>query len=70
MVALFRKVGGEKMGNYEIVRKTKAREYIQTGVEFFIADMSKKKIYNSSDLRLREIAEKLDREDTFIFKEV
>ena len=29
--------------NYEICRKSKATEYIQNGVEFFVVDMEKKK---------------------------
>ena len=44
-------------------------EYLQTGQEFFVADMKKKKIYSSNDLRLRELSEKLDLEHTFVFKE-
>lgn len=55
--------------SYEICRKSKVGEYIQTGQEFFVADMKKKKIYSSNDLRLRELAEKVDSEDTFVFKE-
>lgn len=55
--------------DYEICRKSKVREYLQTGQEFFIADMKKKKIYSSNDLRLRELSEKLDLEHTFVFKE-
>ena len=35
----------------------------------FVADMKKKKIYSSNDLRLRELSEKVDSEDTFVFKE-
>ena len=54
---------------YEICRKSKAGEYLQTGQEFFVADMKKKKIYSSNDLRLRELSEKLDLEHTFVFKE-
>lgn len=55
--------------DYEMYRKSKVGKLIQEGQEFFIADMKKKKIYSSSDLRLREIAEKVDSEDTFIFRE-
>lgn len=55
--------------DYEICRKSKVGEYLQTGQEFFIADMKKKKIYSSNDLRLRELSEKLDLEHTFVFKE-
>lgn len=55
--------------DYEICRKSKVREYLQTGQEFFIADMKKKKIYSSNYLRLRELSEKLDLEHTFVFKE-
>lgn len=55
--------------SYEICRKSKVGEYIQTGQEFFIVDMKKKKVYSSADLRLREISEKLESEDTFVFKE-
>lgn len=54
---------------YEMCRKSKVGEMIQSGQEFFIADMRKKKIYSSVDLRLREISEKVDSEDTFIFRE-
>ncbi len=55
--------------SYEICRKSKVGEYIQIGQEFFVADMKKKKIYSSNDLRLRELAEKVDSEETFVFKE-
>lgn len=55
--------------DYEICRKSKVGEYLQTGQEFFVADMKKKKIYISNDLRLRELSEKLDLEHTFVFKE-
>ena len=55
--------------DYEICRKSKVGEYIQAGQEFFVADMKKKKIYSSNDLRLRELSEKVDSEDTFVFKE-
>ena len=41
--------------SYEICRKSKVGEYIQAGQEFFVADMKKKKIYSSNDLRLREL---------------
>lgn len=55
--------------DYEICRKSKVGEYLQTGQEFLVADMKKKKIYSSNDLRLRELSEKLDLEHTFVFKE-
>lgn len=55
--------------DYEICRKSKVGEYLQTGQEFFVADMKKKKIYSSNGLRLRELSEKLDLEHTFVFKE-
>ena len=55
--------------DYEICRKSKVGEYLQTGQEFFVADTKKKKIYSSNDLRLRELSEKLDLEHTFVFKE-
>lgn len=55
--------------DYEICRKSKVGEYIQVGQEFFVADMKKKKIYRSNDMRLRELSEKVDSEDTFVFKE-
>ena len=55
--------------SYEICRKSKVGEYIQEGQGFFVAGMKKKKIYSSKDLRLRELAEKVDSEDTFVFKE-
>lgn len=58
-----------EFAKFEICRKSKVGKYIQTGQEFFIADMKKKKIYSSLDLRLREILEKLESEDTFVFKE-
>ena len=54
---------------YEICRKSKVHEYIQNGTEFFVVDMEKKKVYPSMDLRLRDLTEKLDRDDTFIIKE-
>ena len=55
---------------YEICRESKVSEYIENGVEFFVVDMEKKKVYSSMDLRLRELAEKLDSDKTFIVKEV
>ena len=55
--------------DYEICRKSKVGEYLQTGQEFFVAEKKKKKIYSSNDLRLRELSEKLDLEHTFVFKE-
>lgn len=58
-----------EFAKFEICRKSKVGKYIQMGQEFFIADMKKKKIYSSLDLRLREISEKLESEDTFVFKE-
>lgn len=54
---------------YEICRKSKVGEYIQTGTEFFVADMEKKKIYSAYGLRLQDLAQKIDSENTFIFKE-
>ena len=68
---MFEKTKKEKTENaaYEICRKSKVGEYIQTGTTFFIADMKKKKIYCSADLRLGEISEKMDSESTFVFKE-
>ena len=63
------KDSGVEYADYEICRKSKVGEYLQTGQEFFVADMKKKKIYRSNDLRLRELSEKLDLEHTFVFKE-
>ena len=63
------KEAGVEYADYEICRKSKVGEYLQTGQEFFVADMKKKKIYRSNDLRLRELSEKLDLEHTFVFKE-
>lgn len=63
------KEAGVEYADYEICRKSKVGEYLQTGQEFFVADMKKKKIYISNDLRLRELSEKLDLEHTFVFKE-
>lgn len=57
------------MKNYEVVRKSKVGEYLQTGKEFFIVDMEKKKVYSSNDLRIREISEKLEADTCFIFTE-
>lgn len=54
--------------DYEIVNKSKIIKYIEQGIEFFVADMEKKKIFSSYDLRLREIDEKVNDENTFIFK--
>lgn len=53
---------------YEICRKSKVYEYIQSGTEFFIVDMEKKKVYSSCDLRLSELSEKLEMENSFIVK--
>jgi hypothetical protein len=53
---------------YEICRKSKVYDYIQSGTEFFIVDMEKKKVYSSCDLRLSELSEKLEMEDSFIVK--
>lgn len=66
-----KKENGEKeveRSAYELCRKSKVYEYIQMGEEFFIADMKKKKIYSSADIRLSELAGKLDSDDTFVFK--
>lgn len=54
--------------DYEIVNKSKIFKYIEQGIEFFIADMDKKRIFSSYDLRLREIDEKINDENTFVFK--
>ena len=54
---------------YEIVRDSKVGEYLQNGVEFFVVDMDKKKVYSSLDLRLRDLMEKVDKENTVIIKE-
>ena len=62
------KQADNKETDYEICRKSKVGEYLQTGQEFFVADMKKKKIYSSNDLRLRELSEKMDLEHTFVFK--
>ena len=56
------------MEGYEICSKSKVGKYIEQGVEFFIVDMEKKKVFSSFDLRLRDISEKLDKESTFIIK--
>lgn len=53
---------------YEIVNKSKIYKFIENGVEFFIADMNKKKIFSSNDLRIGEIDEKINDENTFVFK--
>lgn len=63
------KEAGVEYADYEICRKSKVGEYLQTGQEFFVADMKKKKIYSPNDLSLRELSEKLDLEHTFVFKE-
>ena len=55
--------------DYEICRKSKVGEYLQTGQEFFVADMKKKKIYSSNDLRLRELSEKLERSKLYVTPE-
>lgn len=54
--------------DYEICRKSKVGKYIQEGIEFFIVDMEKKKVYSSYDLRLRDISEKVEKESTFIIR--
>lgn len=54
--------------DYEICRKSKVGKYIQEGIEFFIVDMEKKKVYSSYDLRLRDISEKVDKKSTFIVR--
>ena len=54
--------------DYEICRKSKVGQYIQDGIEFFIIDMEKKKVYSSYDLRLRDISDKVDKESTFIVR--
>lgn len=56
------------MNGYEIVRKSKVMELIQTGTDFFVVDTEKKKVYSSLDMRLRELAEKIDSDNTFIVK--
>lgn len=54
---------------YEICRKSKVKEMIQSGEEFQIVDLEKKRVYSSLDLRLRELAEKVDKDTTIIIKE-
>lgn len=54
--------------DYEIFNKSKIYKCMESGTEFFIADMEKKKIYSSDDLRIREIDEKINDENTFVFK--
>lgn len=54
--------------DYEIVRKSKVGDFLRDNTEFFIVDMDKKKVYCSSDLRMREISEKIDNENTFVIK--
>ena len=53
---------------YEIIRDSKIGEYLQSGVEFFVVDMDKKKVYSSLDLRLRDLMEKIDKGNTFVVK--
>lgn len=53
--------------NFTIRPKSKVGEYLQTGRLFYIADLNKKKIYSSNDLRIGEITEKLDSENVFMF---
>lgn len=55
--------------DYEICRKSKVGNYIQEGIELFIVDMEKKKVYSSYDLRLRDISEKVEKESTFIIRQ-
>jgi hypothetical protein len=62
-------VFGLKKAKYEICRESKVSSYLENGTEFFIVDMEKKKVYSSYDLRLKELAEKLDNDNTFIVKE-
>lgn len=54
---------------FEIYPKYKVNKLIEQGVEFWIIDIDKKRTYNSNDLRLREISEKLEKEKSFIVKE-
>ena len=42
------KEAGVEYADYEICRKSKVGEYLQTGQEFFVADMKKKKIFEKS----------------------
>lgn len=55
--------------SYEICRKSKVGEVYSGRAGVFCGCMKKKKIYSSKDLRLRELSEKVDSEDTFVFKE-
>lgn len=54
---------------YEMARESNVGDYIQNGIEFFIVDMDKKKVYSSLDIRLRDLDEKLGKENTFLVKE-
>lgn len=54
--------------DYEFVRKSKVGKYIQSGEEFFLLDMDRKRIYCSSDLRLRDLSEKLKKESVYVIK--
>lgn len=53
--------------NFTIRPKSKVGEYLQTGRLFYIADLNKKKIYSSNDLRIGDINEKLESENVFMF---
>lgn len=53
--------------NFTIRQKSKVGEYLQTGRLFYIADLNKKKIYSSNDLRIGDINEKLESENVFMF---
>jgi hypothetical protein len=57
------------MKSYDIRPKDKVSEYIQTGAEFFVVDMKRKKVYPSQDLRLSELSEKLESDECFIIRE-
>ena len=57
------------MKSYDIRPKGNVGEYIQTGTEFFIVDMKRKKVYSSQDIRLSELSEKLESDECFIVRE-
>lgn len=57
------------MSKFEICKKSDVSKFIESGTEFFVVDMDKKKVYSSDDLRLRELAQKIDSDNTFIVKE-
>lgn len=60
--------GKIEYADYEFFRKSKVNKCLESGEEFFVLDMEKKRVYSSYDLRLKDLSEKLEKENVYVFK--